>query len=231
MRAVLECARSYSKDVWPYRPQEAAIHWNRRERMILCQRCLTRNGDDAATCAQCGSSLIPEWVGAVRRESAANAQDIQTNATPSAARDTQAPAGFSPDAFPFAPDASPGHVAPPPQPSAKPARVVVRLMLTESGYVFELAGKPEYLLGRRDTQAGLTPDVDLTDWNGAASGVSRKHAILHVENGMVSIEDLGSRNETVRNHTRLLSGKRYTLSSGDVVQLGVISLTVTILEK
>jgi pSer/pThr/pTyr-binding forkhead associated (FHA) protein len=101
----------------------------------------------------------------------------------------------------------------------------------ESGYVFELAGKSEYLLGRRDSQAGLTPDVDLTDWNGAASGVSRKHANLHVEDGVVFIEDLGSRNETVRNNTRLLSGKRYRLSNGDVIQLGVISLAVTILEK
>ena len=36
--------------------------------MILCQRCLNRNGDDATTCAKCGSALIPEWIGAVRRE-------------------------------------------------------------------------------------------------------------------------------------------------------------------
>jgi len=103
--------------------------------------------------------------------------------------------------------------------------------LRDNRQPMELAGKTEYLLGRRDSQAGLTPDVDLTDWNGAASGVSRKHAILHVEDGVVSIEDLGSRNETVRNNTRLLSGKRYPLSSGDVIQLGVISLSVTIFEK
>jgi pSer/pThr/pTyr-binding forkhead associated (FHA) protein len=168
-------------------------------------------------------------MGAVRRESQAPAQE-KPPLQASTARETQAPAGFTREAFPFAPDASPGPVAPP-RPGAKPARIVVRLILTESGYVFELAGKTEYLLGRRDSQAGLTPDVDLTDWNGASSGVSRKHAILHIEDGIVSIEDLGSRNETVRNNTRLLSGKRYPLSSGDVIQLGVISLSVTILEK
>ena len=203
--------------------------WNRWERMILCQRCLNRNGDDATTCAKCGSALIPEWVEAARRE-ASSATPGKSPHQASAARETLAPAGFNRDAFPFAPEASPGHLAPP-RSSATPARVVVRLILTESGYVFELAGKSEYLLGRRDSQVGLTPDVDLTDWNGAASGVSRRHAVLHVENGIVCIEDLGSRNETVRNNTRLLSGKLYPLSNADIIQLGVISLSVTILEK
>jgi pSer/pThr/pTyr-binding forkhead associated (FHA) protein len=171
--------------------------------------------------------LIPEWIGAVRRESPAQEK---ARLPASTARNTQAPAGFSPEAFPFAPDASPGRVSPP-RADAKPVHIVIRLMLTDSGYLFELAGKSEYLVGRRDSQAGLTPDVDLTDWNGAASGVSRRHAILRVENGTVFIEDLGSRNETVRNNTRLLSGKRYPLSNGDVLQLGVIALSVTILEK
>jgi hypothetical protein len=198
--------------------------------MILCQRCLNRNGDDATTCLKCGSALIPEWVGVVRREPPQAPARQQPPLRASTARETQAPAGFNRDAFPFAPEVSPGNMAPP-RPGVKAARVVIRLILTESGYVFELAGKSEYLLGRRDSQAGLTPDVDLTDWNGAASGVSRKHAILHVEDGVVAIEDLGSRNETVRNNTRLLSGKRYPLSSGDVIQLGVISLSVTIVEK
>ena len=203
--------------------------WNRRERMILCQRCLNRNGDDATTCAKCGSALIPEWVGAARREAPPATQE-KPPLQASAARETLAPAGFNRDAFPFAPEVTPENLAPP-RPGVKPARVIIRLILAESGYVFELAGKSEYLLGRRDSQAGLTPDVDLTDWNGAASGVSRKHAILHVADGVVAIEDLGSRNETVRNNTRLLSGKRYPLSSGDVIQLGVISLSVTIVEK
>jgi hypothetical protein len=195
--------------------------------MILCQRCLSRNGDNATTCAQCGSPLIPEWLGVMRRESPTREQPPLK---PSAARETVAPAGFSRDAFPYAADASPAQVAPP-RTNATPASIVVRLMLTESGYIFELAGKSEYLLGRRDSQAGLTPDVDLTDWNGAASGVSRRHAILRVEDGAVSIEDLGSRNETVRNKTRLLSNKRYPLSNGDEIQLGVICLSVTLLEK
>jgi len=198
--------------------------------MILCQRCLTRNGDDATICAKCGRALIPEWVGAARREPPQAQAQEQPPLRASTARETQAPAGFNRDAFPFAPEVEPENLAPP-RPGVKPARVIIRLILTESGYVFELAGKSEYLLGRRDSQAGLTPDVDLTDWNGAASGVSRKHAILHVADGVVAIEDLGSRNETVRNNTRLLSGKRYPLSSGDVIQLGVISLSVTIVEK
>src|SRR3954451_21078391 len=121
--------------------------------MILCQRCLSRNRDNAATCTQCGSALIPEWIGAARREAQSSPQEQRAGPAASTARETLAPAGFSPEVFPFAPDSSAGQVAPP-RPNAKTARVVVRLMLTESGYVFELAGKSEYLLGRRDSQAG-----------------------------------------------------------------------------
>jgi hypothetical protein len=207
--------------------------------MILCQRCLSRNADDAATCAQCGSALIPEWVSAVRREASAPMSTLREepalaeapgekgHAGPS--RDTLAPAGFSPSAFPLAPEVVDGGASPP-RSSGKSAGIVVRLMLTESGYLFELMGKSEYLVGRRDSQAGLTPDVDLTDWNGAASGVSRRHAIIHVEDGAAYIEDLGSRNETVRNNTRLLTGKRYPLASGDTIQLGTLTLAITVLE-
>jgi hypothetical protein len=195
--------------------------------MILCQRCMSRNSDNATTCAQCGSALIPEWVSAARQSAPAQSRSEQIG-PPHTARDTLAPAGFSPGAFPFAPDTP---LEPSPRASAGSTRIIVRFMLTESGYVFEVAGKPEYLIGRRDSQAGFMPDVDLTDWNGAASGVSRRHAIVRVEDGTVTIEDLGSRNETVRNKTRLLSGKRYPLANGDTLQLGVIALAVTVIEK
>lgn len=103
-------------------------------------------------------------------------------------------------------------------------RIRLRLM---NGKAFELAGKNDYVIGRRDPNAP-TPDVDLTDWNGAASGVSRQHAAIHVSSEGVSIEDLESLNETIRNGYRLLPHQRYPLQDGDELRLGSISLLVVI---
>lgn len=103
-------------------------------------------------------------------------------------------------------------------------RIRLRLM---NGKAFELAGKQNYVIGRRDPN-GQMPDVDLTDWNGAACGVSRQHAAIHVTAEGVSIEDLESLNETIRNGYRLLPHQRYPLQDGDELRLGSIALLVVI---
>jgi hypothetical protein len=103
-------------------------------------------------------------------------------------------------------------------------RIRLRLM---NGKTFELAGKQDYVIGRRDPN-GRMPDVDLADWNGAACGVSRQHATIHVTDGGVLIEDLESLNETIRNGYRLLPRQRYPLEDGDELRLGSISLLVVI---
>ena len=108
--------------------------------------------------------------------------------------------------------------------AATKSRIRLRLM---NGKAFELAGKVDYVIGRRDPNMPA-PDVDLTDWNGAASGVSRQHAAIHVSAEGVSIEDLESLNETIRNGYRLLPHQRYPLQDGDELRLGSISLLVVI---
>ena len=101
----------------------------------------------------------------------------------------------------------------------------VWIMLND-GQTFELTGKSQYLIGRRDPRNNVSPDVDLTNWNGAADGVSRVHATLYVTSIGVFIEDLESRNETFRNSDRLLPRQRYTLQDGDVLRLGLMTLNV-----
>ncbi|HEX8032702.1 MAG TPA: FHA domain-containing protein [Ktedonobacterales bacterium] len=108
--------------------------------------------------------------------------------------------------------------------AATQSRIRLRLM---NGKAFELTGKQDYVIGRRDPN-GTMPDVDLTDWNGAASGVSRQHAAIHVTAEGVSIEDLESLNETIRNGYRLLPHQRYPLQDGDELRLGSIALLVVI---
>lgn len=103
----------------------------------------------------------------------------------------------------------------------------VRIRLT-NGKTFELSGKTSYTIGRMDPQTGETPDVDLAEWNGAANGVSRRHAIIHVGPSGVSIEDTDSLNETIRNGYRLLPRQRYPLADGDNLRLGSITLLIVI---
>jgi pSer/pThr/pTyr-binding forkhead associated (FHA) protein len=106
-----------------------------------------------------------------------------------------------------------------------PRRVRLRL---SNGKTFELSGKAEYLIGRRDPGTNALPDVDLADWNGAASGVSREHAAIYVGPDGVFIEDRESLNETIRNDFRLLPRQLYPLKDGDELRLGTLMLLVVI---
>jgi len=72
------------------------------------------------------------------------------------------------------------------------------------------------------------PDVDLGDFDGAAGGISRRHAAIYGVGGNVYIEDLRSRNQTIRNGARLLPGQRYLVADGDRLLLGVIELLVVL---
>jgi pSer/pThr/pTyr-binding forkhead associated (FHA) protein len=84
--------------------------------------------------------------------------------------------------------------------------------------------KAELIIGRSDPADEYFPDVDLTFYGGEEAGVSRRHARLSIEEGKPSIEDLNSTNFTFVNQQTLLPGKHYPLHSGDVIQLGRLSL-------
>lgn len=99
-------------------------------------------------------------------------------------------------------------------------------IMLNNGQTFELTGKSQYLIGRRDPRNNVAPDVDLTNWNGAAEGVSRLHVTLYVTPIGVFVEDLESRNETMRNSDRLLPRQRYPIQDGDVLRLGQMTLNV-----
>ncbi len=102
---------------------------------------------------------------------------------------------------------------------------LIWLRLTD-GQIFELQGKTQYLIGRRDPRHKVTPDVDLTDWNGAKQGVSRVHASIYMTPIGAYVEDLESRNETLLNGYRLLPRQRYRLEDDDDLRLGTMMLKV-----
>jgi len=140
------------------------------------------------------------------------------------ARAAQPPeAGMLPQPTPVA-----GSVSPPAAREPTPARSrVIQLQLGRE--VFELSGQNTYLVGRRDVDQHLFPDVDLHDWDGAGAGVSRRHLIIRVLGNVLSIEDLESRNSTIVNGYRLFPHQQYPLVDGDEIRLGDITLLVNII--
>ena len=81
--------------------------------------------------------------------------------------------------------------------------------------------KSHIVLGRSKTPDDEFVTVDLTTVNAHDLGVSRHHAVIHLEDGeVVTIEDLGSTNGTFVNDIRLVAGQRAPLRSGDEIRLG-----------
>ncbi len=83
----------------------------------------------------------------------------------------------------------------------------------------------EFVLGRKADGVSEAL-VDLTNPDGFAMGVSRRHAMIRSgENGYVII-DLNSSNGTWFNGKILLPTQQYDLPSGGLIQLGRLKLVV-----
>ncbi|MFL5329226.1 MAG: FHA domain-containing protein [Gemmataceae bacterium] len=80
------------------------------------------------------------------------------------------------------------------------------------------------VLGRCSTES---VDIDLTEQEPPhLVWASRRHAAVHLSNGNLEIEDLGSRNGTIVNSKRLEAGQKQILHVHDVIQIGVVRLRV-----
>src|SRR5262245_2999288 len=79
----------------------------------------------------------------------------------------------------------------------------------------------EISIGRRSASRGITPDIDLTG-PPEDPGVSHLHAVLLIDDGQLSIMDLGSSNGTTVNDDQspLPPNAPRTLSTGDRIHLG-----------
>ena len=78
------------------------------------------------------------------------------------------------------------------------------------------------LIGRWDSDDGSFPEVDLEQEDVDAK-ISRKHAVVHVRESGITIEDAGSLNGTFLNRvTKLEQGKPVTLKVGDEINIGAL---------
>jgi hypothetical protein len=87
-------------------------------------------------------------------------------------------------------------------------------------------------LGRSDNRTNYRPDLDLTRYGGHAAGVSRQHARLYIEDGMLKVMDLKSINGTFLNGSRLPPLQARIVRNEDELQLGklvlhILSVSVT----
>ncbi|NTU82345.1 MAG: FHA domain-containing protein, partial [Chloroflexales bacterium] len=82
----------------------------------------------------------------------------------------------------------------------------------------------ELLVGRKDNQRGIYPDVDLGLDGGYDAGVSRRHAMIAPQADGFMIEDLSSANGTFINGRRLQPQSPAPIRSGDELKFGTLIL-------
>jgi len=84
------------------------------------------------------------------------------------------------------------------------------------------------LVGRWDPETGAFPEVDL-DADDPEAKISRKHALIRIAEGKITVEDIGSLNGTYVNRgSRLQPGSPIELKTGDEIIIGKTFLKLTI---
>lgn len=73
--------------------------------------------------------------------------------------------------------------------------------------------------------------LELSNYGGESNGVSRVHAAIHDQDGMVYITDLKSTNGTRINGLLLEPNEPYRLRETDELQFGNLTLIVTHLSR
>jgi len=178
--------------------------------MITCRRCHAVHLEGTLFCDQCGSPLV------------STADEAPGEAAP--------PTGKIKSEFFTSKEAgSEAMVAQEPTSAeAIQAGAVGTLQLTvlSTGRVFRLPARGQVLIGRRDSLAGVFPDLDLTPDGAVAMGVSRSHARITSDETGSYVEDLNSLNHTHLNRERLVPHQPRALRAGDELQLGRLAIRV-----
>lgn len=165
--------------------------------MQRCSHCNAQQLDGAIFCSECGASLV----GApARRETTASLS--QRGVEPPLRPEEPAPMVVN------APQGGPS----------------VALVVLNSGRRIVLEATEELLVGRKDNQRGIYPDVDLGLDGGYDAGVSRRHAIISPQGAGFVIEDLASANGTFVNGQRLQPQSPTPIHHGDELKFGTLIL-------
>jgi hypothetical protein len=104
--------------------------------------------------------------------------------------------------------------------------MLLRIEVRGSSTPLVLALTNRMHIGRRDPTTGESPELDLTPYEAYQLGISRRHAVILIENQRLRIRDLGSRNGTYLNGRKLHPDQSTPLRDGDELRLGKIVLNI-----
>ena len=201
--------------------------------MIKCSECGYENMDGLDYCDGCGAKLAAA-------DASAPAAGAAAPETPAPAPEAEKPAEALPAAESKPSEAPTGEIKPAeaaptqaPAPAAAAAVVAAfkaRLKVVRGGrkdQEFPLEDGNN-LVGRWDPETGAFPEVDL-DADDPEAKISRKHALIRIAEGKVTVEDIGSLNGTYVNRgSRLQPGSPIELKTGDEIIIGKTFLKLTI---
>jgi hypothetical protein len=206
--------------------------------MIKCSECSYENMDGLDYCDGCGAKLAPSADAAPSAPEApkpdAPAADAAAPEAPPAveeAKPSEAPTGeIKPEAAPEVPPAAPPSSSAPAAPSGAPMSFKATLKIVRGGrkdQEFPLEDGNN-LVGRWDPDTGSFPEVDL-DADDPEAKISRKHALIRIADGKITVEDIGSLNGTYVNRgARLVPGTAVEIKTGDEVIIGKTFLKLTV---
>ena len=203
--------------------------------MIKCSECGYENMDGLDYCDGCGAKLAA------------------ADASPSPTADTAAPDASAPapeaekpaEAAPAAEESKPseaptGEIKPAPAaPAEALAPAAAAVVAAFKARLKIVRGSPRKdqefpledgnnLVGRWDPETGAFPEVDL-DADDPEAKISRKHALIRIAEGKITVEDIGSLNGTYVNRgSRLQPGTPVELKTGDEIIIGKTFLKLTV---
>lgn len=165
--------------------------------MILCSNCKHSNMDGSLFCDECGAQLTGK--------DALTTQNISTVEFKNVIKDAPKDDKYQPfngqDAW-------------------------GSLHLLDTGHVIPLNTKNEFTLGRVSEGQPIMPDIDLSQYQAYAAGVSRLHAVIKRGSHQLIFMDLGSANGSFINGKRLSPNDEQLLSHGDIVALGKLKIQI-----
>ena len=204
--------------------------------MIKCGECGYENMDGLDYCDGCGAKLAAA-AGSAAAAPAAAAPEASPAAAPAESTDgsatAEAPAAEAPKS-----EAPTGEIKPEAAPESAPATTAAagapfkaKLAIVRGsprkGQEFPLEDGNN-LVGRWDPETGSFPEVDL-DADDPEAKISRKHALIRIDAGRITIEDIGSLNGTyVNRQPRLSPGSPAEIKSGDEVIIGKTFLKLVV---
>lgn len=123
---------------------------------------------------------------------------------------------------------------PPPEITAERAGPAWRVLFHIAGPQASTVGLDIWrvtVLGRADPMSAFRPDLDYAPYGAMRHGVSRRHALVRPGERTLYLIDQNSTNGTWVNGQRLLPGRDFPLSDGDIIELGALRMSLRIVHS